>query len=71
MIPQTDFCHRCIDRRIAQAVCILRAVSSEKNGITQRKHLDDLISQRMKLNAEQEQFAPSHDRESSNENATF
>ena len=47
--PHTDRCFRCIDRRIAQAACIMRVISSEPNYHEEKQAFEELLTRRTKL----------------------
>lgn len=49
MIPQTPYCHQCIDRQIAMAERILDVITDPHNHTEQRRRLRELLLERQRM----------------------
>lgn len=47
--PETEWCHRCIDRQIAQAATAARLVSDPADQAAERRRVDELVGRRMQM----------------------
>ena len=57
LLPDTEWCHRCIDRQIAQAALLARLVSDPADLAAQRRLVEELVGKRMRLTEDQAQGA--------------
>lgn len=61
LLPETNFCHRCIDRQIAQVATAVRLVSDPADQEAERLRLNELVGKRMMMLEEKRTQKATHE----------